>query len=36
MFTEMDALVLENAVCLKQDQPPLSGAAEYKERFKLD
>jgi carbamoyltransferase len=36
MFTEMDALVLENAVCLKPDQPPLPGATEHKKRFKLD
>ncbi|MDD5657463.1 MAG: carbamoyltransferase C-terminal domain-containing protein, partial [Elusimicrobia bacterium] len=36
MFTEMDALVLENYVLLKEDQPPLPGAEEHKKRFKLD
>ncbi|MFH0911095.1 MAG: carbamoyltransferase C-terminal domain-containing protein, partial [Planctomycetota bacterium] len=36
MFTDMDALVLEDCLCLKEDQPPLPGAEEYKKRFKLD
>jgi carbamoyltransferase len=36
MFTDMDALVLENLVCLKTEQPPLPGAAAYKKKFKLD
>jgi carbamoyltransferase len=36
MFTEMDALVLEDFICLKEDQPPMPGAEEYKKRFKLD
>ena len=36
MFTDMDALVLENFICLKKDQPEMSGAEEYKRRFKLD
>ncbi len=36
MFTEMDALVLGNHLLLKEDQPPLEGAEEYKAQFKLD
>ncbi len=36
MFTDMDALVLENCICLKEDQPPMQGAEEYKSKFKLD
>ena len=36
MFTDMDALVLENAVLLKEDQPAMEGAEEYKKEFKLD
>jgi carbamoyltransferase len=36
MFTDMDALVLENAVCLKSEQPPMPGVEEYKRQFKLD
>ena len=36
MFTEMDALVLGNHLLLKEDQPPLPGAEEYKAQFKLD
>ncbi|OVE78259.1 hypothetical protein BVX98_00895 [bacterium F11] len=36
MYTDMDALVLENCVLLKEDQPPLEGAEEYKKKFKLD
>lgn len=36
MFTEMDALVLEDCLCLKEDQPPMTGAEEYKKKFKLD
>ncbi len=36
MFTDMDALVLENALCLKQEQPPMAGAEDYKKQFKLD
>ena len=36
MFTDMDALVLENALCLKSEQPPMEGAEEYKKQFKLD
>jgi carbamoyltransferase len=36
MFTEMDVLVLENCICLKEDQPPMAGAEEYKKNFKLD
>jgi carbamoyltransferase len=36
MFTDMDALVLEDLICLKDDQPPMPGAEEYKKEFKLD
>lgn len=36
MFTDMDALVLENFICLKEDQPSMDGAEEYKREFKLD
>ena len=36
MFTEMDALVLENHLLLKEDQTPLPGAEAYKSQFKLD
>lgn len=36
MFTDMDALVLGNRVLLKEDQPALAGAEEYKKAFKLD
>ncbi|MFL6468417.1 MAG: carbamoyltransferase [Pyrinomonadaceae bacterium] len=36
MFTDMDALVLEDFICLKEDQPPMAGADEYKKEFKLD
>jgi len=36
MFTDMDVLVLEDCLCLKEDQPTMPGAAEYKKRFKLD
>ena len=36
MYTDMDALVLENILCLKEEQPPMPGAEEYKRRFKPD
>lgn len=36
MFTDMDALVLENCLCLKEDQSSMDGAEAYKKRFKLD
>ncbi len=36
MFTDMDALVLGHQVFLKEEQPPLPGAEEYKAKFKLD
>jgi carbamoyltransferase len=36
MFTDMDALVLEDHLLLKEDQPPMAGADEYKKEFKLD
>lgn len=36
MFTDMDVLVMENHICLKEDQPPMAGAEEHKRKFKLD
>lgn len=36
MFSDMDALVLEDLICLKENQPPMEGAEEYKRQFKLD
>lgn len=36
MFTDMDALVLESCLCLKEKQPAMKGAEEYKNQFKLD
>ncbi len=36
MFTDMDVLVLENIICIKEEQPELAGADEYKNKFKLD
>ncbi len=36
MFTDMDALVMEDCLCLKGEQPPLAGAEAYKKQFKLD
>ncbi|MBX3291403.1 MAG: carbamoyltransferase [Acidobacteria bacterium] len=36
MYTDMDALVLEDVICLKEDQPPMPGAEEYRAEFKLD
>ena len=36
MFTDMDALLLENCLCLKAEQPAMDGAEAYKKKFKLD
>ncbi len=36
MLTDMDALVVGNALMVKTDQKPLPGAEEYKRSFKLD
>lgn len=36
MLTEMDALVLENLILLKEDQPEMPGADEYRRAFKPD
>lgn len=36
MFTDMDVLVLQNCLLLKENQPPMVGAEEYKKKFKLD
>jgi len=34
MYTDMDALVLENCVLLKSGQPDMPGAEEYKRKYK--
>jgi carbamoyltransferase len=34
MFTDMDALVLQNCVLLKADQPRMPGAEEYKMKYR--
>lgn len=36
MFTDMDALVVDNHIMLKEDQPAMDGAEAYKAQFKLD
>lgn len=36
MFTDMDVLVVGNCLMRKEDQPPMSGAEEYKKQFKPD
>jgi len=36
MFTDMDALVMDRCLILKEEQPPMAGAEEYKNRFQLD
>ena len=36
MFTDMDALVVNNYFCLKSEQVKLDGADEYKRQFNLD
>jgi len=36
MRTEMDALVLENCVLLKDEQPALAGDVNWKDQFELD
>jgi carbamoyltransferase len=36
MFTRIDALVLGNYLLLKEQQPPMPGAAEYLAKFPLD
>jgi len=36
MMTEMDVLVLQNHVLIKENQPPMPGAEAYKRQFKLD
>jgi len=35
MYTNIDALVLQNCVLLKPDQPAMPGAEEYKREFQL-
>ncbi len=36
MFTDIDALVLEDCLLLKKDQPVMAGAAAYKAQFSRD
>lgn len=36
MLTDMDALVIEDFVCLKDDQPEMPGADEYRDSFEID
>ncbi|MCD7780838.1 MAG: carbamoyltransferase [Candidatus Gastranaerophilales bacterium] len=36
MFTDLDVLVLENFVLLKQDQTKIEGIEQYQKQFKLD
>lgn len=36
MFTDIDVLIIENFVFLKEDQPDMVGAEEYKSQFKMD
>lgn len=36
MFTDMDVLVLEDCIFVKEEQPPMDGAEAYKKQFKLD
>ncbi len=36
MYTDLDVLVLENFVLLKEEQPAISGKEEYQKQFKLD
>jgi len=36
MFTDMDVLVVGNCLMRKEKQPPMSGADEYKKKFKPD
>ncbi len=36
MYTDMDALVLQNCVLLKEEQPVLAGALDYRKSFKAD
>lgn len=36
MFTDLDVLVLENFVLLKEEQKPIDGIEKYQQQFKLD
>lgn len=36
MFTNMDALVMESFICLREGQPAMPGSEEYKNQFQLD
>jgi hypothetical protein len=35
MCTDMDVLVLQNCVLIKDKQPPMAGADEYKKKYKF-
>ena len=36
MFTNMDVLVMESFICVREEQPAMPGSEEYKNQFKLD
>jgi len=36
MLTDMDVLVLQNCILVKENQPPMAGAEAYRRQFKLD
>ena len=36
MFTNMDVLVMESFICVREKQPAMPGSEEYKNEFKLD
>ena len=36
MYTDMDALVVGDCLCMKKDQPEMPGAEAHRKRFKLD
>jgi carbamoyltransferase len=36
MRTEMDALVLEDCILRKEEQPPLAGDTDWRKRYELD
>ena len=36
MYTDLDVLILENCILLKEEQPKINGIENYIEQFKLD
>ena len=36
MYTDLDVLVIENFVLLKEEQKKIEGKEEYQKQFKLD